>query len=353
MPKPFFGWAMIDSGASACFIHKKLVRDYRLPVTKKKIPRKLRVIDGREIASGKVEYECTFQLRLGNHKETIECNVVNLGRHDIVLGISWLKLHKPNIDWAENKVAFTSNYCTSHCVQKPAICIGGRAEEIASLEEDMKRIPQIYHHLKKVFAEGEAVTELPPHRPYDLAIELNEQFKPGHGPIYKIGETEETEMKKTIEAQLAQGLIRRSKSSFASPVLFVKKKNGKLRMCVDYRRLNTMVKRDHYPLPLPDELIERLRGAKIFSKLDLKWGYNLVRIREGDEWKTSFKCKFGQFEYLVMPFGLTNAPAAFQCFMNEILQDLLGICVVVYLDDILIFSKTWEEHEGQVQEVLR
>ncbi|KAB5587910.1 Retrotransposable element Tf2 [Ceratobasidium theobromae] len=114
-----------------------------------------------------------------------------------------------------------------------------------------------------------------------------------------------------------------------------------------------MVKQDHYPLPLPDELIEWLRGAKIFSKLDLKWGYNLVRIREGDEWKTSFKCKFGQFKYLIMPFGLTNAPAAFQCFMNEILQDLLGICVVVYLDDILIFSKTQEEHEEQVREVLR
>jgi hypothetical protein len=109
-------------------------------------------------------------------------------------------------------------------------------------------------------------------------------------------------------------------------------------MCVDYQRLNTMSKRDPYPLPLTDELVQRLQGACIFSKLDLKWGYNLLCIREGDKWKTTFKCKFGVFEYKGMPLGLTNAPAAFQYFMNNIFSDILRVFIIVYLDDIVIFS---------------
>ncbi|QRV84414.1 Retrotransposable element Tf2 protein [Ceratobasidium sp. AG-Ba] len=120
----------------------------------------------------------------------------------------------------------------------------------------------------------------------------------------------------------------------ASPVIFVKKKNGTLRMCIDYRKLNDMT------------------GCQIFSKFDLKWGYNLVRIKEGDEWKTAFKTRYGLFEYLVMPFGLTNAPATFQHFMNDVFRDILDIYVIIYLDDILVFSKSKEDHERHVREVL-
>ena len=116
--------------------------------------------------------------------------------------------------------------------------------------------------------------------------------------------------------------------------------------------MNSITKKNVYHLPLPQDLIEKLRGAKIFTKFDLKWGYNLVRIKEGDEWKTAFKCKYGLFEYRVMPFGLSNAPACFQHLMNDILRDLLDITVVVYLDDILIFSKNEEDHEKHVKEVL-
>ncbi|QRW24326.1 Retrotransposable element Tf2 protein [Rhizoctonia solani] len=139
----------------------------------------------------------------------------------------------------------------------------------------------------------------------------------------------------------------------ASPILFVKKKNGKLRMCVDYRRLNSMTKKNAYPLPLPQNLIEKLQGAKIFSKFDLRAGYNLVRIKEGDEWKTAFKTKYGLFKYLVMPFGLTNAPAAFQDMMNKIFRDLLDVYVIIYLDNILVFSLNEKDHEAHVREVLK
>ncbi|KEP45134.1 putative Transposon Tf2-1 polyprotein, partial [Rhizoctonia solani 123E] len=209
-----------------------------------------------------------------------------------------------------------------------------------SLEE---MIPSQYQEWKGVFLEKD-MAHLPPHRPYDIKIELLLGAKIKHGPIYSTGPKEDEELRNTLKRQLEAGLICPSTSSMVSPIIFVKKKNGKLRLCVDYCYLNSITKKNVYPLPLPSDLIEKLQGAKIFTKFDLKWGYNLVRIAEGDEWKTAFKCKYRLFEYCVMPLGLTNAPAYFQHFMNDILRDLLDICVVVYLDNILIFSKNEKDH---------
>lgn len=122
---------------------------------------------------------------------------------------------------------------------------------------------------------------------------------------------------------------------------------------MDYRKLNEITIKNRYPLPLTKEIVDHLQGAKYFTKIDLRTGYNLVRIAEGDKWKTAFRTRQELFEYLVMPFGLTNAPAAFQHLMNDIFQDLLDICVIIYLDDILIFSKNMEDHQQTVKEVLK
>ncbi|KAF8754225.1 hypothetical protein RHS01_06321, partial [Rhizoctonia solani] len=137
------------------------------------------------------------------------------------------------------------------------------------------------------------------------------------------------------------------------PVMFVPKKDGSRRLVVDYRRLNSRTKKNVYPLPRPDDLMAQLRGAKVFTKLDLRWGYNNVRVKEGDEWKTAFRTKYGLYESLVMTFGLTNAPASFQHFMNKLFKDLLDVCVIIYLDDILIYSKDDATHLQHVHEVLR
>ncbi|KAF8752650.1 hypothetical protein RHS01_07611 [Rhizoctonia solani] len=134
--------------------------------------------------------------------------------------------------------------------------------------------------------------------------------------------------------------------------MFVKKADGSLRLVVDYRKLNDVTHKNVYPLPRQDDLMAKLRSAKLFTKLDLRWGYNNVWIKEGDEWKTAFRTKYGLFEYLVMPFGLTNAPAAFQHFMNDLFRDLIDVTVVIYLDDILIFSEDPEKHPEHVREVL-
>jgi hypothetical protein len=148
-----------------------------------------------------------------------------------------------------------------------------------------------------------------------------------------------------LEEALATGRIRHSKSPIDAPVFFIKKKDGKLRFVQDYRALNLITRKNCYPFPLIDDLIYRLKGAKYFTKLDVRWGYNNVRIKEGDEWKAAFRTNRGLFEPLVMYFGLTNSLATFQTMMNKIFEDLITQGVVsIYLDDILIFTSTLEEH---------
>ena len=148
-----------------------------------------------------------------------------------------------------------------------------------------------------------------------------------------------------LEEALRTGRIRQSKSLIGAPVFFIKKKDGKLRFVQDYRALNLITRKNRYPLPLIDDLIHRLKGAKYFSKFDVRWGYNNVRIRKGDEWKAAFRTNRGLFEPLVMYFGLTNSPATFQTMMNEIFDDLITLGVVsIYLDDILVFTESLVEH---------
>ncbi|KAF8747935.1 Chromo (CHRromatin Organization MOdifier) domain [Rhizoctonia solani] len=328
--KPFFGWAMIDSGASSCFIHKDLIKQY--------------------------------------------------GKHSIVLGMSWLKLHNPTIDWPNKRITFNSQYCNNTCLSVSNSIlgnVGGTSNHLEGIPEDLggvevieplegipretggtvdsplESIPVELRNFAEVFSEDMKVTELPPHRPFDLGIDLIDPDKPVKAMVYPLKASDDEELRKLLKEQLDKGLIRPSKSKYGSPVHFVNKKNGKRRMVVDYRSLNANTVKNAYPLPLIQSLIEKLRGAKYFSTIDLKSGYNLVRIKEGDEWKTAFKTKYGLFEYLVMPFGLCNAPAAFQHFMNEIFRDILDVYVVVYLDDILIFSESRELHTKHLQEVLK
>ena len=149
-----------------------------------------------------------------------------------------------------------------------------------------------------------------------------------------------------------KGIYSPLKISSGSPILFVKKKDGTLRLCIDYRGLNRVTVRNRYPLPLIPELLDRLRAGRIFSKIDLRGAYNLVRIKPGDEWKTAFRTRYGHFEYMVMPFGLTNAPAVFQHMMNDIFREYLDHFVVIYLDDILVFSSNIKDNTQHVRLVL-
>ena len=147
-----------------------------------------------------------------------------------------------------------------------------------------------------------------------------------------------------LDEHLTNGFIHQLSSPHATPVLFVQKKDGSLHLCVDFRGLNKIMKKDRYPLPRTSDLLEAPSRTKIYTKLDLQHVYHLVCIADGDEWKTSFHTRYGFFEWLVMPFSLTNAPATFQCFVNSIFANMLDVCIVVYLDDILIYSSNLASH---------
>ena len=170
--------------------------------------------------------------------------------------------------------------------------------------------------------------------------------------MYHTNELQDQELKRYLETNLKIGHIRPSKSSAGYPVLFMLKKDGKLRMCVDYRQLNAETVKNRYPLPLITQLRSQLAGAQYFTRLDLPTAYAHIRIKEGDEWKTAFRTRYRLFEYLTMPFGLTNAPATFQTLIDHAICPFLDRSAVCYLDDILIFSKTLEEHRRHVREVL-
>ena len=233
-----------------------------------------------------------------------------------------------------------------------ATSVLGRATSVSGTPPDLSGVPPEYHEFADVFSKTKADI-LPEHRPYDLKITLEEGATPPLGPIYSLSKIELDTLRDYIEENLRSGFIRPSNSPCGAPVLFVKKKDGSLRLCVDYRGLNKITRKDRYPLPLVSDLLDAPRKARIYTKIDLRHAYNLVRIAPGDEWKTAFRTRYGSFEWLVMPFGLSNAPAAFQRFVNEVFADLLDVCVVVYLDDILIYSDNPDEHRAHIREVLR
>jgi hypothetical protein len=201
-------------------------------------------------------------------------------------------------------------------------------------------------------ANEDAAGTLPEHHGSDHAIELEEGAVVPYGPLYNLSPRELEILREYLADAKQRGWIRESTSPAGAPILFVPKKDGRLRLCVDYRGLNKVTRKNRLALPLISETLDRLCGAERFTKLDLKDAYHRIRIRRGDEWKTAFRTRYGHFEYLVMPFGLTNAPATFQGYINRALAGYTDVFCVIYLDDILIFTKKGEDHWDQVRQVL-
>ena len=213
-------------------------------------------------------------------------------------------------------------------------------------------VPSQYHEHKAVFSK-ESFDELPDRKPWDHAIELKPDSQPHRCKIYPLSPKEQAELDAFLDENLKSGKIKPSKSPMASPVFFVKKKDGSLRLVQDYRKLNDMTIKNSYPLPLISDLVNKLCGAKYFTKLDVRWGYNNVRMKEGDEWKAAFRTNRGLFEPLVMFFGLTNSPATFQTMMNDLFKEVIDDGhVVIYMDDILVFTSDLESHRRIVKKVL-
>ena len=360
-----------------------------MPLKKKLEPRPIEVIDGRPLSSGLVTHETTpLSLHVGLHSELLVFDVVKLGHYPVILGVSWLKKHNPTVIWSLHELRF--DLCAKTCGGPfPTVTAFPEFPDSSSFEEHSAALPDVslissdalqnskthdelflmsvssananeensppvetivplvYHQFLDIFSK-EAADQLPPSRSYDHRIPLIDGGSPPHGPIYSLSEVELNALSLYLDENLKKGFIRPSSSPAGAPILFVKKKDGSLRLCVDYRGLNKVTVKNRYPLPLISELLDRLQGATIFTRIDLRGAYNLVRIASGEEWKTAFRTRYGHYEYLVMPFGLTNAPATFQNLMNDVLREYLDQFVIVYLDDILIYSKNETEHVEHV-----
>jgi hypothetical protein len=212
-------------------------------------------------------------------------------------------------------------------------------------------LPTKWLKFLETFSQIEA-NKLPVHRPYDITIELLESKQSPFGPLYGMSRDELLCCKKYLEDMLKKSFIQPSQSSAAAPVLFVKKLGEGLRFCVDYRQLNALTAKNRYSIPRLQETLNRLKYAKVFTKLDIIAAYNALRMGPGEEWKTVFRTRYGLYEYLVMPFGLANAPAVWQRFINNILREGFDVFCTAYLDDILIYSENQKDHDKHVEWVL-
>ncbi|KAI2644670.1 Transposon Tf2-6 polyprotein [Labeo rohita] len=290
-----------------------------------------------------------IHLIIGNHTEKIQLYITKITSPPVILGHPWLITHDPFISWTNHKIVHWGATCQELCLRAPVGTCSGESE---ASDINLEEVPVPYRDLAEVFSKRSAA-QLPPHRPYDLAIDLVPGAVLPRGHLYSLSATEHQAMEEYVAEGLRAGTIRPSSSPAAAGFFFVKKKDGDLRPCVDYRGLNQITIKNRHPLPLTNTALDALSGARFFTKLDLRSAYNLVRIREGDEWKTAFITPTGHYETLVMPFRLCNSPSVFQQFINDVLRDMLGRWCYAYLDDILIYSKTLEEHTQHVRAVLR
>ncbi|APA15655.1 hypothetical protein sscle_15g104250 [Sclerotinia sclerotiorum 1980 UF-70] len=382
--------AMIDSGATGNFIAPKTAKYLGVQLQTKQTPYQLQLVDGQLAGlDGKISQETrSVQMIIDQHKEIIQFDVVPLGNQSIILGMPWLKAHNLQIDWLWETVTFPNKSDQRDTLEPARLNIRGgelKANSTTNVgrpvqglpltakegeppvqmknkqkkllkttpveKQDETPIPVQYQKYKKLFEERKGHEALPEHKPWDHEIVLEEGKMPPFGPIYPISASDLRTLRNYIGDALEKGWIRESTSQTASPVLFVPKKDSTRRLCVDYHKLNDITIKDRYLLPLATELRDRLGKAKIFSKFDLRNGFHLIRMKEGEEWKTAFRTRYGLYEYQVMPFGLTNAPATCMHLVNNVLRKYLDICCICYLDDILVFSETEEQYVKDVQKV--
>lgn len=378
------GRFLVDSGSSGNFISTSFVERHNLdqtPSFDSEPSLGVTLADGRRHRTHGTMIGAP--LCVSTYQDQVDLHCLPLGGFDVILGLPWLEEVNPHIDWRERTLSFRRDQ--KEHVLNPSWSLQCISASDVRREVRKKNVDEVYmvrvqpiddqtelqvnavqasestsanpaeqrmlHEYRDVF--GELPPGLPPEREVDHRIELVPGSTPASRPMIRMAPAQQDELKKQLQELTDMGFIQPSKSPYGAPVLFVKKKDGTMRMCVDYRALNSITIKNRYPLPRIDELFDRLQGAKVFSKIDLRSGYHQIRIHADDVPKTAFRTRYGHFEFLVLPFGLTNAPATFMHLMHQIFRPLLDSFVLVFLDDILIYSRTPEEHEQHVRQVLQ
>jgi hypothetical protein len=381
--------ALVDSGATDNFMHPAFAKRMGLGLQTLPNPKKIFNIDNTSNKSGMITHFLDLKVQTNGTTKEMRFLVTDIGHEEILLGYPWLATFEPKFNWRsavihEHTLPIIISSINPRLTKQQPVIAAGLSEDTkqsivrqletechvrsvatdlaieAGAEQNEATLPEEYKEFTRLFSD-EAADRFPPAREWDHAIDL----KPGAPDaldckVYPMTRDEDLALEKFLDEMVAKGYIRPSKSPYASPFFFVKKKDGKLRPVQDYRRLNSHTVRNQYPLPLIAQLISDLSGAWIFSKVDVRQGYNNVRIKKGDEWKAAFKTKFGHWEPLVMFFGLTNSPSTFQEMMNVIYKEVIekhvarGTIIRIYMDDIAIAtSGTWQDHIDAVRDVLR
>ncbi|KAJ0788379.1 putative nucleotidyltransferase, Ribonuclease H [Helianthus annuus] len=359
---------LFDTGADKSFV--SLEFESLLKCKRSKLPKSfaVEVANGKTVNVNSVLSNCS--LILNDHTFSIDLIPMQMGSFDVIVGMDWLgrvraevvcsekfiRLPLPNGDslhvYGEKPsqgLKLMSCIKANKCLRKGTFAFLAHIVEKKDKGPSISDVP-VVRDFPDVFPED--LPGPPPARSVDFRIDL----VPGATPVakspYRLAPSEMQELSSQLQELLNKGFIRPSTSPWGAPVLFVKKKDGSFRMCIDYRELNKLTIKNRYPLPRIDDLFDQLQGATCFSKIDLRSGYHQLRVLEEDVPKTAFRTRYGHYEFVVMPFGLTNAPAVFMDLMNRVCKAYLDRFVIVFIDDILIYSKTQAEHEQHLRLIL-
>ncbi|MCO5582117.1 hypothetical protein L7F22_036007 [Adiantum nelumboides] len=323
--------------------------------------------NGKEVfpqhSAGRVDFE------LGGNSTSAHFCTLPIGIYDGILGMDWLSKNQAQIHCAQRNLSFqnclgeevlvqgTNGRPRAHLIKASRSLKGARKGQqiyvvkLNRLDEvEASSLPKNLRDFSYIFPED--LSSLPPPRDIDHEIETFPGSEPVSKRAYKLSLPEAIELKEQLRQLIEQGFIKPNNSPWGAPVLFQKKKDGSLRLCIDYQGLNQVFVKNKYPIPCIDELLDRLHGAKMFTKIDLRSSYHQIRIKELDIYKAAFNTHYGHFEFIVMPFGLTNTPATFNRLMQDIFCKYLDDFVLVFFDDMLIYSKDGGEHQGHVRKAL-
>ncbi|GKD53608.1 putative reverse transcriptase domain-containing protein [Tanacetum coccineum] len=366
---------LFDTGADRSFVSNTFSALINITPTTLENHYDVELADGKIIGVNTIIRGCT--LNFMNHPFNIDLMPVPLGSFDVIIGMDWLtKYHGViicdekivRVPFGKEMLIFQGDGSNPRKESRLNIISCSKAQEYLSKgcdvflahittkeakdkseEKQLEDVP-IVRDFPEVFPED--LPGIPPARQVEFQIDL----VPGVAPVarapYRLAPSEMKELAEQLQELSDKGFIRPSSSPWGAPVLFVKKKDGSFRMCIDYRELNKLTVKNRYPLPRIDDLFDQLQGSSVYSKIDLRSGYHQLRVREEDILKTAFRTRYGHYEFQVMPFGLTNAPAVFMDLMNRVCKPYLDKFVIVFIDDILIYSKNKEEHEEHLRLIL-